>query len=458
MKRAGMYCVLCCSALSLISGMVLLTFAERTPFQGDESSWISHGFYCSALLARGDFTWDRWQGKERTTDSYRTYPHQYIHFPLPKLLTGIPLRMAGQKEFIRFYDWAIPEEENRAQGRIPPGDLLRAARVTPACFGVLCCITLFLVAYRCTNLCTGLIAWGLLVSNTLFITMTTRAVHDAYYNFFLLCVFLGSTALATVARGPRLIAMGALAGVAGGLACSVRITGLPLATATVVGVLVYRHAVTRGTRRDVMLPVAAFLCVALLAVVALNPFLWPSFDGASPGALARELQSLSRDIVAREVDAASIPTRYPRLAGLARPLYLFVVPLRWNTLMQWQVRHMGSGWGSDRMKYRVFHRTLFIDLATFPGEWMLLAVGLVCCANRVRISLREGAVSLRAVPLIYFLCHYLFILASMKLNWSRYYLPTVIAGRVIAAIGIYTTLSLLILWGRAIASGIHTPR
>jgi hypothetical protein len=41
------------------------------------------------------------------------------------------------------------------------------------------------------------------------------------------------------------------------------------------------------------------------------------------------------------------------------------------------------------------------------------------------------------VPLLYLLVNYLLIVVFLKLNWNRYYLPTIIAVDLISAAGIY---------------------
>ncbi|MEI6633357.1 MAG: hypothetical protein WCP22_05990 [Chlamydiota bacterium] len=437
-------CGLSIIAIALVSGLVLFTFIERNPYMGDESYWISDGFYCSNLLAQGDFTWEKWQREGRRENAY-------ANIPLGKLLTGLPLRITKQKEFWGFYNWSISEEKNRTQGRIPPRDTLLAARMTPACFGVLCCVALFLAAYHCTNLCIGLIACALLISNRTFIANIAIATADAYYNFFLICVFLASLALLTLSRKSHLAAMSALIGAAGGLACSVKITGLPVAAMMVIAALLYRHAVTKGTYREMLLYIVIFSFVALLVAFSLNPFLWPSFKDIDITSVVQEMKLLSRDLIHHTLHTADLLDRYPQLANLSHPLYLFVMPLRWDEHLQGIATRLGSGWQSNRMKYRVFHRTLFVGLATFPGEWFFLLVGFVVCIKKLYSSFMEKKISLWAIPLLYFLCNYFFILAFMKLNWGRYYLPTIIAGRVIVATGIYATLSLLIRSGRSIA-------
>ena len=51
---------------------------------------------------------------------------------------------------------------------------------------------------------------------------------------------------------------------------------------------------------------------------------------------------------------------------------------------------------------------------------------------------------LTALPLLYLLANYGFILAFMKLNFERYYLPTVIASQLFVAIGLHAVVAYLL--------------
>ncbi len=47
--------------VSLLSGYVLLGKMKTTPFHGDESGWISAGYYYTDLLLNHDFDWAKWR-------------------------------------------------------------------------------------------------------------------------------------------------------------------------------------------------------------------------------------------------------------------------------------------------------------------------------------------------------------------------------------------------------------
>ena len=57
------------------------------------------------------------------------------------------------------------------------------------------------------------------------------------------------------------------------------------------------------------------------------------------------------------------------------------------------------------------------------------------CSIKVYHLAGNGELSSWSIPLLYFLVDYLFIVLAMRLNWDRYYLPTIIAGKIIVAYG-----------------------
>lgn len=58
-------------------------------------------------------------------------------------------------------------------------------------------------------------------------------------------------------------------------------------------------------------------------------------------------------------------------------------------------------------------------------------------ALALRRSLSTREIAPLVIPFLYFVINYAFILTFMELNWGRYYLPTVIASKVLVAVGIY---------------------
>ena len=48
-------------AVALLATIVLYRQAPLTPFDGDETGWISSGVYYTDLLLARDFAWEKWQ-------------------------------------------------------------------------------------------------------------------------------------------------------------------------------------------------------------------------------------------------------------------------------------------------------------------------------------------------------------------------------------------------------------
>ncbi|HSN76653.1 MAG TPA: hypothetical protein VL334_16400 [Anaerolineae bacterium] len=96
----------------------------------------------------------------------------------------------------------------------------------------------------------------------------------------------------------------------------------------------------------------------------------------------------------------------------------------------------------------------------FDPPWLVLpfVVGVVHCLRRVVRSTRDKSADLLIVPLSFFVVNYVFILALLTMNWPRYYLPTVIAGSFLIAIGASALLTELVRWVHGIANGEKAQR
>ncbi|MFZ0591960.1 MAG: hypothetical protein WAM39_15960, partial [Bryobacteraceae bacterium] len=46
--------------VGVVSALVIFPKINSTPFAGDESDWISAGYYYTDLLGSGDFEWKKW--------------------------------------------------------------------------------------------------------------------------------------------------------------------------------------------------------------------------------------------------------------------------------------------------------------------------------------------------------------------------------------------------------------
>lgn len=393
---------------------------------GDEQLWIASGYYYSNLLLHGDFTRKKWDG----TISMRGMGSLNMH--LGKLLVGLPLVAWGGHQSIGYYTCTLPLDENLRLGNVPAVSALRFARGMTTLWSVLCCLIIFIICLSCTNAWGGLLAVALLVTNEWFIEFGSSATVDIHYNAFLLCCCAAGYGLLTATGRASLLRAAAVMGIAAGCADSIKITGLMLASTFFIALAVYRGHGTGGAKK-ILVPVATFVLTALSVIYLLNPCFWPEWRGLHEPGTGR--------VGSAEVPAPAQPGSPTRMKSTPlthgfRPLGLPVMYLRWNEGMALQAMRYEEDWGGERLKYRTFHRRLLLGWSSFRLEWVFLLIGIASCLRGIGVSYRQGILSRRAVPLAYFGVNYLFILFFMKLNWDRYYLPTILAGIPLVVIGI----------------------
>lgn len=71
---------------------------------------------------------------------------------------------------------------------------------------------------------------------------------------------------------------------------------------------------------------------------------------------------------------------------------------------------------------------------------MFLGVGLVWVARRSFWRTADTSPEPWLVVCLFFAVNYLFIVLFMNLNWERYYLPSIVAGRLLVAGGLCVVL------------------
>jgi 4-amino-4-deoxy-L-arabinose transferase-like glycosyltransferase len=434
-SRWGIFCVLSL-ATCLLSAAILFSKITRNEFFGDEAGWISAGYYYTDLVRQLDFDRPKWDSP--ALDTFGS-----INMHVGEWLIGIPLEIDPQtrtRRFLGFYDFRLPLQWNLEHGNVPPRDILLRARFAPALFGVLCCFLVFAIAYWTFNVWAGLIAAALLMASSLFTTLASEAMTDVFYNFFLLAGCLALVALSkTLARSPsnnkrtsRAVILVCVCGVLAGLACSVKITGLVIAGGVFLAVMIqqYRFRVPRSQRKEFVFRVAAFSFCALLTVYALNPYFWPSWRDVHAKVIIQEVHALkSRGIVA---GLSRQNGNYPQLANLAQPLQFPRLFFRWRSMMEHDKKP--SEWQGNR--FLTFHQNLFSYRMNLPGEFIFIGIGIVVLLRKNSPAGQPEYDRARVIPLLYFAFNYVFILLFMIDNWPRYYLPTMIAGHLIAAVGI----------------------
>lgn len=418
--------------LCLLSGAILFSKIGETSFHGDESSWIASGNYYSGLLLKGDFKRENWICPE-------CGPWGSLNMHLGKLLIGIPMKIVSQEtdqEFTSFYDWGESLEENLRDGKVPPMDILLRARRMSAVFGVLCCLLVFAIGYFTYNVWTGLMATLLLLVNPLFIVSATRATTDIHYNFFSLSLALSTVLILKGRKKSYMMLASSCSGILAGLAAAVKITGIIIGGSLFLAVVLYKGMLGKLEKRDVGLSISLFAFLSVSTIYLLNPYFWPSFDTINGKVIIYELQSLSKEFAAGEVRGSGIRERYPQLSNLSNVLEFPNMFLKWRSFMREQrTIWKSASWNGNR--FASFHQRLLLSYASFFLEWTFLIIGIAACFTTLRGSFGTKEIAPLFLPFLYFVINYVFILTFMELNWARYYLPTVIASKVLVAVGIY---------------------
>ena len=458
------------SFISFLSGAILFKYTKEISFNGDESGWITSGYYYTDLLFKHDFDWDKWS-------CTKCGPWGNLNPHVGKWLIGIPLKVhsnkIGGREFFKFYDFTKSLQDNRKEGRIPPRDILLYARNVSAIFAVLCCLLIFAISYFCMKSWIGMIAVILLLANKLFIVSTTRAMTDVYYNFFLLCFCLAVIFLLKLRKETQMLWVSLLCGSFTGLACSVKITGIIIGGFIFLALIIYKGNIFKLRKKMIVLYSIVFFFSSIAVIYILNPYFWPSYKEIKGKAIFQELKSISEEKPTIKLPRGGIGDligkdireRYPQLSNLSHVLEFPLLFIRWNNFQN-RIATGESGIPIEFRKYwygnrfRTFHKTLFIEHSSFVSvanvflkegtsyfsllgiiEWIFLCIGIISCCIRINKSVRCRNISLWTIPLLYFITNYFFILIFQNLSFDRYYLPTIIASRVIVAVGIYDVMT-----------------
>jgi Dolichyl-phosphate-mannose-protein mannosyltransferase len=436
----------------VVSALVIFPRIAKTEFSADEPGWISSGYYYTTLAQKRDLDWDKWFCRE-----CQGFGRLNLH--VGQFLFGIPLKIenaSATPAFFGFYDVEHSYEENFRAGLVPSPAILRQARSVAAFFGVLCCLLIFVIGFWAYNPWVGLVASGLLLTNSVFLKVSTQAMTDAFYNFFLLSVCLTLVITAKARHKKAILLLVCLTGVLTALACSVKITGLLLGTGFFLGVTGWRFWRARAGKTEMALTLAAFFVCCLGTVYLLNPFFWPSWNQMNGSEVVREWNSFSHDVSTKKIipwhrhDLEKAAFDYPQLRNLSHPVEFPLLFGRWNHELR---RHLDAGlanWNGNRLVR--LHETLFqlsvplaraSDNSLAPsgvslfvnGVAFLLAVFTVTGVYFLVISGRSNGAH---VVLLVALCvNYLLIVLFMGLNWDRYYLPTMISVGLVAAVGVY---------------------
>jgi 4-amino-4-deoxy-L-arabinose transferase-like glycosyltransferase len=434
------------AGVTVTSAIVLFTSAETRQLHVDESGWVASGIYYSGLVLDGDLSWDHWRCSP-------CEPWGSLNPQLGKLMIGLPLRaywsaFPSQREQPSDHDYAFGQsvEQNIAERRVPPHDTLTIARRASAVIGILCCLLVFGIGYVCDSWLTAIVAAVLLLSNQLFIDNASRAMTDVHYSVFLLALCFVSIALLRTRDTQRVRYVSALCGLLAGLSCSVKITGIVVGSAYFVVVAACKYLTGDIRKPWFISSVLLFAVCSTLTIYALNPFYWPGAAATDVKAVLAEGSALLSAVVHRTFDGATVEQSFPHLFRLSTFPALF---LRWNRFMTNQLAQGEPVWRMNGLSE--IHNALFAEHISVRAELIFLLIGIAICVFKLWNTSRERCVHECAAPLIYFGVNYVFILCFLKVNFDRYYLPTIIAGRVLVAMGIAAAITGVMLLASRIA-------
>ncbi len=379
----------------------------REPFMGDEAVWIPSGNYYLGLILKGDFRNADWVANHLETGG-NFNPH------LGKVLLALgirwhPNRMAGDTDYATVYDWSKPPEWNRANGHMPSEGLLVRGRESAGVFVAGCAVLLLIAGTLVSGEIAGVLAVALVLASVTIQSLLALAVTDGHYNFFILCGFVSSLGLIRSQRTASFVGYSALMGVSAGLACSVKITGLPVVAFYYCLLLPTLWRAQGLTLRTGLYGPLTAIAAALIVVYTLNPFFWP-------------------------FESPQMMLEFPRLYVRTREAFA-AMP--------------NNTWGTPPDRWGGIHTYLF-DSAFWavPGEVFAFAGGVIVCGWSLVRGLMQRRVDPLGALLIYFVAHYVFIVSLIQFNWARYYLPVVFSMKLLTAVGIAVPLHWAWTWLR----------
>jgi len=429
-----------------VSFFILLPRVHTTSINGDETGWIVYGRSYADLLIRGDFDRGSWEMPEAGTFGE-------INLHLGKLLIGLPV------EFYRIhrelpvysgtYQWELPLKVNKAIGGVPPQPLLLLGRGINVVFAALICTLILVAVSRLVGAIAGLVATTSLLFNELFAISATRAMTDMAYNFFLLLALIGVVGFSRSHKANFHYLSALAVGIAGGLAACVKFAGFPLTGLLLFLVVVLSWWLEKIKLREAVMSLAIAFTAGMATIYGLTPNYWPNFSKFNPTVIGREVY----EIVVKQPELPGpngeptsflalldeerpaqqeILVRYPALASTILPLTeYFRLPWRWEKLYA-QMR-------ADKVLPRTTMWNItfnyFLQYRAYSGEILLLGLSIGLCAWHSYVGLRGRTLTPSAILLIFTSLHFLFVLLNMKMEFDRYYLPSVIGAALIIGCG-----------------------
>lgn len=411
--------------IGALSTVLIFSDIGRRAALPDESCWIASSIHYSNLLESGNFYWRDWACSACGTFDARYNPH------VGRWILAVPLdRVRWQADpGTMCYDFGRTREWNRRDGRLPPQELLLAARHNVAWAGVGVVGTLAIAGHVAGGPIGAIVTAALVLDSRLFRNLAVAAQTDMQFNLFLAGLVL---ALTVAARRWRRWRTPLLLGLLAGLAASVKVSAAVFIVFLIVPFLCWQWWRGDAGLRSV---VRAFLTVSVatwLTLVAVNPFYWPDVTSFSPAWLEYDVRHW--------LSAKRKPSveHMAEISNWMRPFEIFFVLDRWRSLLAHQRARREHLWRE--------HRLLTLNQALWTRFNRPWREGLAVAGLTLFVFIRRQFGSLAHRPrsfspssagavLWFALASWLFIALFMQVNWPRYYLPATLALKLAAGVG-----------------------
>ena len=248
--------------VAVVAGVSFAYRLDDEPIFVDEAAFLSQAYFGDLFFAA------RWSSPLWLEYAAYDLP------PLPKYLINVSLRLHGFARPAR--EWAIRWYDNSGEARFVTPDNLRAARWPSVLMGTAGCVALFLIGTHCGDRRIGLLAALLLAINPLYALHARRAMADVPAEALVLATAAAGLGLVWMLRREhlgtaRLVGVSCLVGLLGGLAVLAKLNG-GLGLLLVCSWMIFAGASSATARRRMPLAFACVGLMALVAFVALNPF------------------------------------------------------------------------------------------------------------------------------------------------------------------------------------------
>lgn len=444
----------------LISAFVLFpsTSLEQNPLHADEPGWMASGYIHVELLAnlliKGKLDLNLWKQQDSYFNMNGNVGKWILGFPIWSYFHTIePERTFPYHELTISSFQALSKTifEEIKKDNEPIKKVILLSRTVSVLFGALCCVVISMIARKLNKPLMGFTTVILLLSNNLFIKHATKAIMDIYYLFFLLCLCL-ILAQSSTEKSKWAVSkyQSILSGVFSALAGSVKIIGLLVGGFFFILILFFKKMISQR-KEKLIRPLISFILSAIAIVYLLNPQFWVL--PLSMRESVQESKVLAASLLGRlHGDQVSIQlSSYPHLMELIKLPHIF---LEWNYIMKEQQENISKGiWGLNQQEFGMriddqvlkqdasrllkINKHFFYLHSPFPFVQIPFFIfGIIFCLMDMKKKAFQKQVSISVAPFLFFVANYIFILFTMKLNWDRYFLTTVVAAQMLTAIGI----------------------